>query len=100
VIATGGVNGVPTHPKIEGEDIFRGKIMHSRAFKRPGDFAGKRVMVVGFGNTAADTATQLAGVAGEVYLSHRHGAYVVGNTSYTAGGAFTDRKAAPSIGQG
>jgi dimethylaniline monooxygenase (N-oxide forming) len=81
VVAIGGINGIPTYPAIEGEDVFKGKIIHSRAFKRPGDFAGKRVMVVGFGNTAVDTATQLAGVAGKVYLAHRHGALVVRTTS-------------------
>lgn len=51
--------------------------MHSRAFKKPWEFAGKRVMVVGFGNTAADTATALANVAKTVYIAHRNGARIV-----------------------
>lgn len=45
--------------------------------KRPGDWAGKRVLVVGFGNTAADIACELAGTADKVYLSHRNGSIVV-----------------------
>jgi dimethylaniline monooxygenase (N-oxide forming) len=34
-------------------------------------------MVVGFGNSAADTATQLVGTASKVYISHRHGARIL-----------------------
>jgi dimethylaniline monooxygenase (N-oxide forming) len=37
--------------------------MHVKAFKCPSDFTNKRVMVVGFGNSAADTSTQLVGHA-------------------------------------
>jgi cation diffusion facilitator CzcD-associated flavoprotein CzcO len=35
------------------------------------------MLVVGFGNTAADVACELAGKAETVYLSHRHGSIVV-----------------------
>lgn len=34
-------------------------------------------MVLGFGNTAADMATELAPIADQVYLAHRHGAIIV-----------------------
>lgn len=46
-------------------------------YYRPIKFQDKRVMVVGIGNTAADTATALCGIASQVYLSHQHGALVV-----------------------
>lgn len=77
IIAIGGITCLPNLPVIEGMEKFKGISIHSRAFKRPADFKEKRVLVVGFGNTAADTATQLAGVAEKVYLAHRHGAHVV-----------------------
>jgi dimethylaniline monooxygenase (N-oxide forming) len=77
VIAIGGMIGLPYIPLIEGLDKFEGTSIHARAFKRPKDFANKRVMVIGFGNSAADTATQLVGVADKVYLAHRHGARVL-----------------------
>jgi dimethylaniline monooxygenase (N-oxide forming) len=51
--------------------------MHVKAFKCPSDFTNKRVMVVGFGNSAADTSTQLVGHASKIYLSHRHGARIL-----------------------
>lgn len=46
-------------------------------YKSADDYAGKRVLVVGFGNTAADVTGLLADVAEQVYVSHRHGAIVV-----------------------
>jgi dimethylaniline monooxygenase (N-oxide forming) len=77
LVAIGGMIGQPNMPKIEGLEIFQGKSNHVRYFKRPSDFVGKKVMVVGFGNSAADTSTQLVGVADKVYLAHRHGARVL-----------------------
>lgn len=77
VIATGGMVSKPHMPTIEGMDRFAGISIHSQKFKRPSDFEGKRVMVVGFSNTAADTATQLVGIADKVYMAHRHGARIV-----------------------
>lgn len=77
VIAIGGMTNLPNIPLVEGLEKFKGASLHSRAFKKPEQFKGKRVMVVGFGNTAADTATQLANVAEKVYISHRNGARIV-----------------------
>ncbi|KAF2033070.1 dimethylaniline monooxygenase 2 [Setomelanomma holmii] len=76
-IAIGGMIGLPNIPAVEGMGKFKGMSVHARAFKRPTDFVGKRVMVVGFGNSAADTATQLVGTAEKIYLAHRHGARVL-----------------------
>ncbi|KAH8728306.1 dimethylaniline monooxygenase 2 [Phaeosphaeriaceae sp. PMI808] len=77
VVAIGGKIGLPNIPSIEGIENFQGTSIHSQAYKRPQDFANKRVMVVGFGNSAADTATQLADIADKVYLAHRHGARIL-----------------------
>lgn len=77
VLAIGGMISSPNIPVVEGLEKFRGESLHSRAFKKPARFAGERVMVVGFQNTAADTATQLADIAEKVYIAHRHGARIV-----------------------
>lgn len=77
LIAIGGMVGQPNMPKTEGLENFQGKSIHARYFKRPSDFAGKKVMVVGFGNSAGDTSIQLVGVADKVYLAHRHGARIL-----------------------
>jgi putative flavoprotein involved in K+ transport len=62
VIATGGF-GTPRLPKLTGRQAFRGEIMHSRDYHSPGRFAGKRVIVVGAGNSAVQIAVELAQVA-------------------------------------
>ncbi len=49
---------------------------------RPENFKGK-VLVVGLGNTGADTAVALVGHANKIYLSHRHGTTIVRTLAIT-----------------
>ncbi|KAH6852992.1 flavin monooxygenase-like protein [Alternaria rosae] len=77
VVAIGGMVGKASLPVIEGIEKFAGTSVHSQAFKKPKEYEKKRVMVVGFSNSAADTATQLVGVADKVYMAHRHGARIL-----------------------
>jgi cation diffusion facilitator CzcD-associated flavoprotein CzcO len=58
VVATG-ANRVPNRPVLEGEEAFEGEISHSRTYKNPGPFLGRRVLVVGMGNTGAEIALDL-----------------------------------------
>ncbi|CAG8212709.1 unnamed protein product [Penicillium salamii] len=83
VVYSMGPDQIPNIPSIPGFDLFEGEAVHSIAFKRPEEWAGKRVLVVGFGNTAADVACELAGTAEKVYLSHRNGSIVVGQSEIT-----------------
>ncbi|KAJ0270213.1 hypothetical protein CBS470a_013571 [Colletotrichum nupharicola] len=76
IIATG-MNQTPNYPEIKGIQSFPGRQVHSKSFKRPEEFKGKRVLVVGFGNSGADTAVSLIGHAKKIYISHREGAYVI-----------------------
>ncbi|EJD51714.1 FAD/NAD(P)-binding domain-containing protein [Auricularia subglabra TFB-10046 SS5] len=76
IIATG-INSLPHVPQLRGVDLFTGPCIHSQAFKRPEEFKDRKVLVVGLGNTGADTAVALVGHAHKVYLSHNHGAIVV-----------------------
>ncbi|KAH8667603.1 flavin monooxygenase-like protein [Tricladium varicosporioides] len=64
-------------PEFEGMEKFKGKMIHCQAFKRPEDFKDMRVIVLGIGNSAADTSTGLVGIAKKVYLSHRGGVKIV-----------------------
>jgi dimethylaniline monooxygenase (N-oxide forming) len=64
-------------PLFSGRDLFKGEIIHAQAFKRPSDFKGKAVTVLGLGNNAADIATALVGHASKIYLAHRRGANLV-----------------------
>lgn len=67
-------------PAIPGE--FSGVTLHSHAYvapDEPHDLRKKRVVVVGFGNSAVDIACELArdGAAASVVLSTRRGAWVL-----------------------
>ena len=67
-------------PAIAGE--FSGLELHSHAYidpDEPNALRGKRVLVVGMGNSAMDIACELGhpGVAEQVFLSARRGAWVL-----------------------
>jgi putative flavoprotein involved in K+ transport len=70
VVATGG-SRVPFRPMWEGEDSFKGRILHSSEFKNAKDFKDQRVLVVGCGNSAAEIASRLTEYASEVICSVR-----------------------------
>uniref|UniRef100_A0A8C5PQQ6 Flavin-containing monooxygenase n=1 Tax=Leptobrachium leishanense TaxID=445787 RepID=A0A8C5PQQ6_9ANUR len=56
---------------------FTGDYFHSRQFKNPHGYDGKRVLLVGMGNSAADIAVELSRVASQVFLSTRRGSWVI-----------------------
>ncbi len=59
VIATGQF-GTPIIPNWSGLDEFQGTIIHSVEYKTGGDYVGKRVLVIGSGNSGAEIAADLA----------------------------------------
>ncbi|HUP18710.1 MAG TPA: NAD(P)/FAD-dependent oxidoreductase [Gemmatimonadota bacterium] len=76
VLATG-IMSNPLRPEVAGEERFGGRVLHSVDYRRPGPFAGRRVLVVGAGNSAGEIASELAGAGVDVTLSVRSGANVV-----------------------
>ena len=59
VVATG-YDHSPRVPDWPGRDGFRGELIHSSAFRNPEPFRGRRVLVVGLGNSGLELAVQLA----------------------------------------
>ena len=51
--------GRPFMPAIEGQRVFRGMQLHSLEYSSPSQFAGKRVIVVGGGNSGAQIVADL-----------------------------------------
>lgn len=68
-------------PEYPGQAKFKGQQIHAHHYvdpTRPLDLYGKRVLVVGMGNSAMDIASEISrpGIASEVHISGRRGAYV------------------------
>lgn len=59
VVATG-YNRVPNVPHWPGQETFPGRIIHSRKYTNADAFRDARVLVVGFGNSGAEIALDLA----------------------------------------
>jgi len=73
VVIANGHNWCPKMPSYPGQDDFTGEIIHSADYKRAEQLAGKRVVVVGAGNTGCDIAVEGARRASETYHSTRRG---------------------------
>ena len=71
VTSMGGVH-IPTYPRIDGLDDFKGQSFHSRSWPRePLDLKGKRVGVVGVGATGIQIIQTIAAEVGELYVFQR-----------------------------
>jgi len=68
-----GVTWHANRPKIKGEEKFKGRLIHSVEYRSPAEFAGKRVLVVGAGNSGVDIASDAGKFADQGYFSVRRG---------------------------
>ena len=76
IMATG-IVARPVRPEFEGRDVFEGTVRHSVEYRRPGAFAGRRVLVVGCGNSGGEIASELANAGVDTAIAVRSGANVV-----------------------
>ncbi|GGU47290.1 monooxygenase [Streptomyces lavendofoliae] len=63
VVAASGTFGRPHRPALPGLGEFTGQVLHAADYRGPAPFAGRRVVVVGAGNSAVQIAAELAGTA-------------------------------------
>jgi hypothetical protein len=73
VVVANGHNWSPKMPSYEGLDEFRGQIIHASAYQDATQLRGKRVLVVGAGNTGCDIAVEAAQQAAKCWHSTRRG---------------------------
>jgi dimethylaniline monooxygenase (N-oxide forming) len=64
-------------PPFPGADSFTGEQTHAHHYRVPEPYRGKRVLVLGIGNSAADIAVETASVSERTFLAMRRGAHVV-----------------------
>ncbi|WP_219924376.1 flavin-containing monooxygenase [Nocardioides campestrisoli] len=75
VLVANGTLSEPAVPTFRGR--FDGEVLHTSAYKRAQVFAGKRVLVIGAGNSGCDIAVDAVHHAASVDLSVRRGYYFV-----------------------
>lgn len=64
----------PVSPVYSGE--FNGELIHSHEYKKASSFKGKKVLVVGGGNSACDMAVEVSRVAAKSCISMRRGHHI------------------------
>jgi amino acid transporter len=73
VICANGVTWHPNMPTYPGLDTFAGDVRHTVAHRSADDFRGRRVLIVGAGNSGVDIACDAARAADAAFLSVRRG---------------------------
>lgn len=73
VVVANGHNWSSKLPDYEGLAEFRGDVMHASAYQDPAQLRGRRVLVVGAGNTGCDIAAEAAQQAAQCWHSTRRG---------------------------
>ncbi len=90
ILIANGTLHTPNRPALPGQ--FDGEVLHSADYRSPALFDGKRVLLVGCGNSACDIAVDAVHRAASVDLSVRRGYYflpkfILGRPTDTFGGA-------------
>ncbi|MEM7424152.1 MAG: NAD(P)/FAD-dependent oxidoreductase, partial [Pseudomonadota bacterium] len=76
VMATG-VSGIPSIPQLPGLEDFAGQVVHSSAYDDGEDWAGKRAIVIGTGNSGHDISQDLCSSGANVVMVQRSPSMVV-----------------------
>lgn len=75
VLICSGHHWSPKYAHFPGH--FSGAILHAHDYKSLEGFEGKKVLIIGIGNSAVDIACELSNVAAPITISTRNGAYIV-----------------------
>jgi hypothetical protein len=73
VVVANGHNWAPKQPSYEGLAQYNGEVLHASAYKDAAQLRGRRVLVVGAGNTGCDIAVEAAQQAARCWHSARRG---------------------------
>jgi len=79
VLVANGHHWDPRYPEpaFPGAGTFTGEQMHSHQYRAPEPFAGKRVLVLGIGNSACDVAADCSRLGARTLIAMRAGAHII-----------------------
>jgi putative flavoprotein involved in K+ transport len=77
VIFANGVSGLPRIPSLPGLDAFGGEVVHSHSFTDGSPWRGKKVLVLGTGNSGHDIAQELQSCGADTTIIQRGSTTVV-----------------------
>ncbi len=75
LLVCSGHHSIPNYPSWKSD--FTGELSHSHSFKNNQGFEGKKVLVVGAGNSGCDCASEISRVADRVDISIRTPQYII-----------------------
>lgn len=75
LVVCNGHHWCPRYPKYEGN--FTGQFLHSQQYKKAEPFKGKKVLVIGGGNSACDVAVETSRVSAITAISWRRGYQII-----------------------
>ena len=75
LVCANGPTWIPNEVEWPGE--FAGEVRHSSTYRSASEFAGKRVLVIGAGNSGVDIACDASFAADQTFLSVRRGYHFV-----------------------
>jgi len=75
LVCAPGANHAPCSPRIPGS--FGGERLHAKDYRSPEIFVGKRVLIIGGGNSGCDIACDAARHADKAWISMRRGYHIV-----------------------
>ncbi|CAN1121841.1 Indole-3-pyruvate monooxygenase YUCCA6 [Linum perenne] len=77
VIVATGENAEPVVPDIQGMRGFKGRILHTSSYKDGAEFKGKKVLVVGCGNSGMEVSLDLFNSGADVSVSVRNKLHIL-----------------------
>jgi hypothetical protein len=77
LICANGTTWTPNLPTYPGLEMFGGEVRHANTYRDPTEFRGRRVLVVGAGNSGVDIACDAARNAESSFFSVRRGYHYI-----------------------
>lgn len=71
IVSTTGTFNNPYIPNFSGADIFKGLLLHSSQYQAPEIFEGKRVAIVGEGNSGAQILAEVSKVTATIWITQQ-----------------------------